>query len=340
MNSPSCRLKLESGIALIAVMVALMVLSAIAAALAVSIQTEARIEGADFESLQAEQLARAGQEFAAFLEGRGAAIIPQPPPGALAGLPFESVVPGFHYRIRVDNGSIDIYYESDNGRINPSTAPPELVNSFFGLWTGDLSQAQIIADSIADWADLDEETRPNGAESGFYAGLGLLPRNGALGIADLPLVRGLTAGEFHIKLNRMESEAAIRQSLDAYLTDAPTGPVINVNFAPELVLQAIPGLSASHVRAITSLRRDRPFVDMNAVQALTGLNPDAQAWRYLTVSRNQPAILTIARLNGNQLVRSERRITYSFTGLNLISGAVEPKSILGRIEKNVFPGFL
>src|SRR5579883_2106702 len=61
-------MKRNAGIALIAVMAALMVLSTIALGLAASVQTEARVEAADWDQLQGEQLARSGQEFASYLE--------------------------------------------------------------------------------------------------------------------------------------------------------------------------------------------------------------------------------------------------------------------------------
>jgi type II secretory pathway component PulK len=325
----------NSGIALIAVMTALIVLSAVAVTMAVSIQTEAKIDSANFESLQAEQLARSGQEFALFIQNRGLTTNPD----LMAGLPFEAVAPGFHYQARVTSGTIDIYFEADNGRINLRSARPELLTNFFALWTGDSAKAQVIADSVADWNDRDDDSRPNGAEAAFYAGLNVMPRNGPLGIADLPFVRGMSAGDFQLRLIPSERETQFRQSINSYLTDAPGDGLINLNFAPQLVLQAIPGLTASQVTALIAMRRDRLFVDMNAVQARTGLNPESQAWRYLTVSSSSPAILTVAKLNRSGLARSERRIAYYSTQLNFATGAFEQKPALGRIERNTVPDF-
>src|SRR5215467_9517659 len=104
-------MKSNAGIALIAVMAALMVLSAIALGLAASVRTEARIDAVDWDALQAEELARSGQEFAAFLETRGLSKSPD----FMAGLPFEAPMPGFHYRAQLTTGVVDIYFESDNG---------------------------------------------------------------------------------------------------------------------------------------------------------------------------------------------------------------------------------
>src|SRR5262249_34465611 len=113
-----------------------------------------------------------------------------------------------------------------------------------------------------------------------------------------------------------------------------------LNFASELVLQAIPGLSPEQVQSLIALRRDRPFEDMNAVQARTGLNPESPAWRYLTVARSAPAVQVVATLNGSGLKRSERRVSRSFNQMNLGTNAVQSTVALARIERNVFPDFL
>src|SRR5262245_58723255 len=169
-------MKRNSGMALLAVMMALMVLSVVASTMAVSIQTEARIDGAEFDGLQAQELARSGQEIATFLQTRG--LITNAT--FLAGLPFEVVTPGFHYRAQVASGTIEVYFEDDSGRIKPRTAPAEMLNNFFGLWTGDIARGQIISESIADWNDPDEDTRANGAEASFYSGMNISPRNAPL----------------------------------------------------------------------------------------------------------------------------------------------------------------
>jgi hypothetical protein len=330
-NNHSC-----AGVALLAVMLALVVLSAVAVTLAVSVQTEARVDNADFDGLQAEELTRSGQEIAVFLQARGLTTNRD----LLAGLPFEAVVLGFHYRFPATTGTVDIYFEADNGKINPGTAPPELVNNFFALWTGDLVKAQTITESIADWSDADNDAHPNGAEAPYYSSLNIGPRNAAMGISDLHFIRGMTPNDFHPKLIHTEEKNEVRPSIDSYLTDAPTGNVINVNFAPEFILRAIPGLSASDVATLVSFRRDRPFEDMNAVQSRSGISRESPAWRYLSVARNAPAVFTVARLSKTGLERSERRIVYSFNQLNFTSGFVELKSALGRIERNVFPDFL
>jgi type II secretory pathway component PulK len=134
------------------------------------------------------------------------------------------------------------------------------------LWTGDVTKAQQITAAIEDWRDSDNEVRANGAEAAYYAPLNYAPRNGSLGIADAPLVRGLASDDFEWKASRENGTAVLRESLDQYITSAGAGSAINPNFAPELLLHAVPGLHDSQVSTVLSARVERPFEDMNDLQ--------------------------------------------------------------------------
>jgi type II secretory pathway component PulK len=317
----------RSGIALIAVMAALMVMSAMGLALAVAVQAEARMDRADFDALQAEELARSGHEFAAFIEARGLTKTAD----FLAGSPFEAVTPGFHYRAHTPSGVVDIYFEADNGKINLSSAPADLIRNFFELWSGDPVNAARLAAAVEDWRDPDNDLRPDGAEAADYSGAGFSPRNSALGIADLPLIRGFRPADFQLKLLHGETGPEFREPLGAFYTDAAAGNAVNVNFASELMLRAVPGLTDRQIAGTINGRKNRLFDDPNDFQARGGIPPDSPAWRYLTVARSAPAVLAVARLNGSGVVRRERRVVYSFS--DFFSPTVEPRSAIGEIEK-------
>jgi len=317
------------GIALIAVMAALMLLSAIALGLATSIQTEARIDSADWDGLQAEELARSGQEFAAFLEARGL----KKTPDFMAGLPFEAVTPGFHYRAQLTTGAVDMSFEADNGKLDLTSAPPEVLTNFFTLWTGDFTKAQLITAAIEDWRDPDNDVRPNGAEIATYAPLGYAPRNSALGLADAPMIRGLGAADFTLKASQQNGRVGIRNGLDSFLTTAGTGSVINANFAPELILRSVPGLSEAQVEAIIAGRTDHPFEDANDFQARAGVAPNAPVWRYLSLARGASAISSVAHLKSSGLSRSERRVMFNFNSYSIVTGLPETRFALGRIQR-------
>jgi type II secretory pathway component PulK len=313
-------------------MAVLLILSAIALGLAASVQSEARIDAADWDGIQAEQLARSGQEFAAFLEARGL----RKTPDFMAGLPFEAVTPGFHYRAQLPSGTVEIYFEADSGKLDLSNAPPEVLTNFFASWSGDFTNAQLITAAIEDWRDPDNDVRANGAEAPYYAPLNYAPRNGVLGQADAPLIRGLSINDFQLKPSQQNGAAVLRSSLDVYVTAAGSGGQINPNFAPELVLRSVPGLNESQTETILLRRADRLFDDPNDFQSRTGLI-NSPALRYFTLFRNTPAISAIAALKSGGITRSERRVTYNFMGFNMSTGILESKFALGRVQRNAIP---
>lgn len=320
---------LSSGIALIAVMAALMILSAIALGLAVSVQSEARIDSADWDGIQAEQLARSGQEFAAFLEARGLRRTPD----FMAGLPFEAVTPGFHYRAQLATGAVDMYFEADSGKLDLSGAPPEILQNFFTFWTGDITNAQLITAAIEDWRDPDNDVRTNGAEASYYSPLHYGPRNTTLGVADAPLIRGLEVADFQLKPVQQNGSTTLRNGLDAYITSAGAGGLINANFAPEMLLRSIPGLNESQIQTILADRSDRLFENLNDFEARTGIAAGLPVIRYLTFSRNAPAISSVAILKSGRVIRSDRRVMYSYMAYNIFTGILESKSALGRVQR-------
>jgi type II secretory pathway component PulK len=322
-------MRTNSGIALIAVMAALMVLSAIALGLAASVRTEARIEASDFQALQAEELARSGQDFATFLETRGL----RQSPDFLAGLPFKALIPGFHYQAESMTGVVDIYFEADNGKLDLNNAPNEVLANFFTFWTGDLNKAQLITAAIEDWRDSDNDVRANGAEAEYYAPLHYAPRNTALGLADVPLIRGLAMTDFQIRPSVDGGRQILRSGLDAYISSAGGGS-INVNFAPDLVLRSVPSLNEQQVNTILSRRIERPFLDASDLQTAIGLPANAPVWRYITVARNASAVTTIAHLGSRGATRYERRVLFTYQGFNILTGRFEPKTALGRVGRN------
>lgn len=330
-------MKANAGIALIAVMAALMVLSAIALGLAASVRTEARIDAADWDALQAEELARSGQEFAAFLQTRGLSKAPD----MMVGLPFEAPTPGFHYRAPLPTGNVDIYFDADNGKIDLSGASPEVMTNFFTIWTGDLTKAQLITAAIEDWRDPDNDVRTNGAEASYYLPLNYAPRNNPLGLADAPLIRGIGLDDFQLKSSRRsDGVTVLRDGLDRYVTSEAAGRLINPNFASDAVLQAVPGLSQSQVDTILSSRMSRLFDDARDFQARTGLLPDSEPMKYLTLTRSAAAVSSIATLKSGAVTRSERRVNYDFSGYNLFTGQIEGKSALGRVQRGGIPQWL
>jgi type II secretory pathway component PulK len=233
----------------------------------------------------------------------------------------------------VTSGTVDMYFEADNGKLDLTSAPPEVLTNFFTLWTGDFAKAQLITAAIEDWRDSDNDVRPNGAEIAAYAPLGYGPRNSAFGLADAPLIRGLGSGDFELKALQQNGRVGIRDGLDSFITASAAGSLLNANFAPELILLSVPGLSEGQVDAILTARKERPFDDPNDFQTRVGLAPNAPVWKYLSLARNPSAISSIAHLKSSAVSRSERRVTFGFNAYSIATGLPETRYALGRIQR-------
>ena len=100
------------------------------------------------------------------------------------------------------DASIEVTISSEGARfpINyiTDTGYREAVYRLFVNWGMSPDDANVAADSLADWADADDNPRSQGAESEYYKGLGYydFPRNkGFSSLEELLLVRGMDAVE-------------------------------------------------------------------------------------------------------------------------------------------------
>lgn len=112
-------------------------------------------------------------------------------------------------------------------------------------------EALIIADSLTDWLDGNDEPLPYGAENSYYLGLEepRPARNGPVEFIDeLLQIRGMT-GEVLYGTDE-------KKGLAEYISIYGNGR-ININTAPVLLLQAlVPGVSEEDVNIIDEFRRD------------------------------------------------------------------------------------
>jgi len=110
-----------------------------------------------------------------------------------------------------------------------------------------------LGDAVIDWIDPDDIPRgAGGAEDGFYMGM-LPPYRAAnmpmLSASSLRLVRGFDAKAY--------------AAIIPWVTALPAGTSINLNTAPEMVLETL-GLSADQVAAMIKLRDKHPFKSLAA----------------------------------------------------------------------------
>ena len=176
--------KNQKGLALMIVLWVLVLLSALATEFAFSMRTEVNATRNYKEDVESYYLARAGIQLAMaelLKEARFHSI--HPTYGFIAGIPkqfkaekSEKEISEYEIVNRTDielgNGTVTYQITDENGKTNINRASREVlikILSASGIKIGE--QQDVIADSILDWIDEDDEHRLNGAESDYYQSL-------------------------------------------------------------------------------------------------------------------------------------------------------------------------
>jgi type II secretory pathway component PulK len=170
----------EQGYALIAAVAAIAVFAGLA--LAIATATRISLAGGDGE------LARARADAAA---DAGVAIAVQ---GLVGGDEATlALIGGRQRRIDFAGAQLTIRVADERGKIALNHIEDDTVAQLLeqaGLSGDELAVAR---DSLLDWIDYDDLPRANGAETDYYAPLGIAPRNGALtSVDELARIRGFT----------------------------------------------------------------------------------------------------------------------------------------------------
>jgi general secretion pathway protein K len=212
----------------------------------------------------------------------------------------------------VGDGTVDLAMTEQESMFNVNTADAALLQQILTTMGVDASEISVVADSIQDWIDPDDATKPAGAESDFYQGL-TPPYNAKNApiddIEELQLIKGVTPLMFkggstadpnspfqHHKLGfgNAPGQEDYPYGLRDVLTPYSSGKV-NVNTAGTNVLGSIPGMDGNSVDGIMTLRNSEGDTtgmngvirDLNQLRAVVA-NPEAlqQLQRYCTVSGN------------------------------------------------------
>jgi general secretion pathway protein K len=294
----------SSGFALLLVLWTLVILSTIALTLAASIGTEVHASQEAWNELQAERLANAGHEFAAYLETRGLGT----PGEDFTGLTVESVIAGLRYRVTVDVGTIDVVFEGENGKFDLAAASDEERLEFFAQATGESDRGRAIAAAIADWVDPDDDMRPLGAEAPQYLNRGYRPRNNVLGAADLFLVNGMKEEDLIPSINGAGEIPRVRQPLMRAISSVSSGNLVNPNYALPVVIRSLPGMTPETLARILENRQRSIFTDLQDFRARVGMAEDSALLSRFTFNRGvTPSVLAIGRPTGSTMTRTERR---------------------------------
>lgn len=248
----------QSGIALVAVLVIVAIVSLITLELAMG----QRLWFSHAQNLndrtQAEWVRRGAQDFASMILDRDKLD------GETDHLNenWASKIPPFP----AEGGQVHIRIEDLQGRFNlNSLLKNGQYNTEYGaVFRRLIKNAEIskdIQNSILDWIDADTRYRNNGAEDNYYMNLesGYRTPNQPLHtIRDLVLIKGIEAEDF--------------EKLESLVTALPMATKININTAPAAVLASLfKDMTVKEAEGIVEYRKNRPFSKISDImKAVSG----------------------------------------------------------------------
>ena len=269
--------KNKSGFAVIVALIAVTVLSILAGALAIFMKVESQLaqNGNDDEKLL--WLGRAGVERACWIlaqEPQGPTSLKQIWAGGPGDGPeTNSAIAGISLdNYPIGDGTVSLHLIEQESKINVNRADATLLNQVLTTMGVDASAISLVSDSILDWIDTDDASRPAGAESDFYQGLTppYYAKDAPMDdIEELQLIKGVTPLMFkggtaadpnspfvHHKMgfgNAPGQAESYPFGLRDVFTPFSSGKV-NINTADENVLSCIPGIDTTSIQNIMTLR--------------------------------------------------------------------------------------
>jgi len=304
-----CGLRGDRGFALISVLWILVLLTAMVAEFAYSMRTEVNITRNFKEATQAYYIAHSGLTRSVVEVLRQTdRTSNQENGGEVAGdrvWRVNVVIPpqGFgtgEFTVRIDNVA---------GLIDLNTASEKLLRLMVNtLDIGD-REKDVIVDSILDWRDSDDFHRLNGAENKYYQSLAnpygckSAPFDS---VEELVLVRGMSPELLTKSLRSIitvipDSKANLSGKGRSKRSGARTNPgQININAAPQRLLEALPQITPQQVQSLVDYRADRDFSSVAEVRDLIGTETFSAISPYITLS-----------LSPYYTIRAEGRVTGS-----------------------------
>jgi len=274
-------LRNNSGMALIVAMIAITVLSILAAAFEISMKTETKLaQNADSE-VDLLWLGRSGVEYARWILAQQASIAgeaydslnqvwaggpggPSETNSVLAGVSLDN----YH----VGDGVVSIKIVDLERRVNINTANGPMIQQALTLMGVDADQISVVSDSIQDWVQSGESPRLAGAKSDYYQTLSppyYCKEAPMDDLSELLLVKGVTPEMYFgtSATNHAPSKFSHKLGFGNAPGDTPSYPFglrdiftpislgkININTADTNVLQMIPGVDAQAAANIIQQR--------------------------------------------------------------------------------------
>jgi len=229
-NEPSAPRPGERGLALVAVLWGVAILSLIAAAMLATGYLSVRLSRNAFSRTEAETAADNGvaRAILALLDGRKGAHWP---------------ADGTSQRVAVAGVAMTIAIQDERGRIDLNAASPDLIRSLLESQGVESDRADRLTDRIVAWRTppghglSEDDAAPDYRDAGYA----IVPRRGPFqSVDELRLVLGMTG--------------ALYDRLEPLLTVYSRQPAVDEAVAPRAVLLALPGMDAEKVDAILAAR--------------------------------------------------------------------------------------
>ena len=274
-----------SGIALVIVMIAIVVLSILVAGFAYAMKVETRLAQNSSSEQELYWLGRSGVEYARYVLA-AQMDVPNEPYDALnqkwAGGPggmgtTNSVLADITLdNVPLGNGTFSVKITDLDRKVNVNTAGQEALEQALRLVGVDAGEFTTLSSSILDWIDRDESTHINGAESDFYQGLPVpyFSKNAPIDdLSELLLIKDITpeiywggSARKHVSTKFLPKfgssfdfssvngeDVVYPVGLHDLLTPFSSGR-ININTASAIQLQMIPGVDENVAQQIIQLR--------------------------------------------------------------------------------------
>jgi general secretion pathway protein K len=151
---------------------------------------------------------------------------------------------GRPYEFQFDNALVHVELTDESGKIDLNSAGDNILQGLFVSIGLNMDQAAQLSDSIQDWRDPDDATKPHGAEASEYkaAGLSYVPRNAPFQtVSEVQQVLGMNYDIF----------SRIEPAITVYA--GGTDP--NASYAPMEALLAMEGMTPELAQQLIQARQ-------------------------------------------------------------------------------------
>ncbi len=297
------------GVAMVIVMWVVLVLSLLISGFAFTMHVETRLESFNRKQLKAEMIARSGIEAAKLILLRDLTSATE------GGFDAPNQEWATNQTLYVDHplgdGVLNVRVTDEEAKLPINKLTPAQWRRLLDLLAVDPADADVIADSAADWIDDNDLHLLNGAEDDYYQSL--VPpyraKNAPMDrVVELLLVRGMTPEIFHGQPATEDDEEI--PGVVEFVTATSSGK-ININTASALALKAALGLDDLQAEAVLNRRDggdgewgtedDQPFRSLDEFYTVIGNLSDevrSQLGELLTVQSDYFTIQATGDVGG------------------------------------------